>query len=204
MGCQAWEHAAPHSIVGGCNPRLHLPGHIQKCCPSQRCPHTDMDMCAHGTTADTLSHTPWHGQGAHMGRGLTWAHTHPPGVYMQHHGHCKGSIAAPANQLWHATPTRHTPTQTAFFLLPTSRGADKQTHSQPCISSSLLPIALRAQRGWAGRSARPLCLDFPEGWAVLGQRGELGTPKSSCRLSALGQRCYATVWGKYKVLGGPP
>lgn len=71
---------------------------------------------------------PWHHCTHSVTHTVAWAggchrHTHAqPGVHMQHHSRCKGSTAtAPANQLWHATPTWHTPTQTAFFLFPNSQ-----------------------------------------------------------------------------------
>lgn len=125
MGPQAQDRAAPHSIVGGCsiahawapcNTIYAVPGHIHGCCPSQRCP--DMDTCARGTTAHTLSHTvAW--------AGVCHRHTHAqPGVHMQNHGHCKGSSGKPA--LARNAHAAHTYTNS---ILPLSQQPEVQTNS---------------------------------------------------------------------------
>lgn len=96
----------------------------------------------------THSHTPGHGQGPDTGA-------------LMHSQVCTCSITAaakaaphagteaPANQLWHATPTQHTPTQTAFFLFPNFQRC-RQTDTLP-------PIAVGAQRVWAVQRA-PICV----------------------------------------------
>lgn len=130
-------------------------------------PRRDMDTCAHGTAADTLSHTPWHGQAQAQ-----------PGVSVQHRGRCRGSTARPRRGSGKPAPARtahaaHTYTNSSF---PLSQQPEVQTNSHthtpasPPDSHSLLSVP----RGDGLCTEHPsvpapsVCLDFPKRWAVLG------------------------------------
>lgn len=115
----------------------------------------------------THSHTPGHGQGADTGT-------------LMHSQVCTCSITAaakaaphagteaPANQLWHATPTQHTPTQTAFFLFPNFQRCRQTDTLTPLHLFQTPTHCCRCPEGMGCAESTylclpPLCLDFPKG-----------------------------------------
>lgn len=127
MGAQAQDHAAPTALQGvqhcpcmstlqhhSCHTWATVPGHIQGCCPSQRCPAgawTRVPMAP----LQTHCHTP-RGTGRHRHSQVC-----PCSTAAAAEAAPRARAVAPANQLRHAPPTRHTPTQTAVFLFPNSQ-----------------------------------------------------------------------------------
>lgn len=111
----------------GAHPAARTVLHAQGCCPSRRCPHGIAQTCVPMPPLQTCRHTH-----RDTGRGPTRAHTCTPRCA---HAACTAAAkaashtgtAAPAQQqLRRTTPTRRTPTQTAF--LSPSYHTDRQTN----------------------------------------------------------------------------
>lgn len=130
-GPRAW---APPGLLSQAEMPMHGHGHV---CPWHHCTHT-------------VTHSVARAGGCH-------GHAHAqPGVHMQHHGRCKGSTALRQTSSGTQRPRGTHLHKQHSSSFPTSRGADKQPHSHPCISSRLPLITICAQRECAVRRA-PIC-----------------------------------------------
>lgn len=186
MGAQAQDHAAPTALQGvqhcpcmsalqhhsrhtwatrawahpGLLSQSEMPtqGHGHVCCPWHRCRHTVTQPMARA--------------GADTGRHRR-SQVCPCSITAAAEAAPRARAAAPANQLRHTPPTRHTPTQTAVFLFPNSQRCRQtatltplhllQTPTHCCLCPEGMDCAERTLL-----CLPPLCLDFPERWAVLG------------------------------------